>query len=93
MDFYTPSSEAHKKREKDRARKLKISSWWQNKLCEGLCYYCQSRFPKELLTMDHKVPIARGGRSTKSNVVVCCKECNTHKAHQTPAELILNSSK
>jgi len=29
--------------------------------------------------MDHVVPLARGGRSTKANCVPCCKECNTRK--------------
>ena len=29
--------------------------------------------------MDHVVPIVRGGRSTKGNIVVSCKECNNAK--------------
>jgi 5-methylcytosine-specific restriction endonuclease McrA len=29
--------------------------------------------------MDHIVPISRGGRTTKGNVVPCCKECNNAK--------------
>ncbi len=40
--------------------------------------------------MDHKVPIARGGRSTKSNVVVCCKNCNSEKQAQTVVEKLLS---
>ena len=39
--------------------------------------------------MDHIVPVARGGKSVKGNVVVCCKDCNTEKAAKTPAELLL----
>ncbi len=39
--------------------------------------------------MDHVVPVARGGRSTKGNVVPCCKSCNRKKKCLTPAEQIL----
>ena len=41
--------------------------------------------------MDHVVPVARGGRSVKSNCVPCCKECNNRKKAYTPAERILES--
>jgi 5-methylcytosine-specific restriction endonuclease McrA len=39
--------------------------------------------------LDHVVPVARGGRSTKGNVVASCKECNNRKKLMTPAELLM----
>jgi 5-methylcytosine-specific restriction protein A len=36
--------------------------------------------------MDHIVPIARGGRSKKGNVVTACKSCNTAKKQLLPME-------
>ena len=39
--------------------------------------------------MDHILPVARGGKSTRGNVVPCCKECNNNKKYLTPAEMIL----
>ena len=36
--------------------------------------------------MDHLVPLIRGGRSTKGNLVPACKECNTKKKHQLAFE-------
>jgi 5-methylcytosine-specific restriction endonuclease McrA len=36
--------------------------------------------------MDHIIPLSRGGRSTKGNVVPCCKECNTAKKQLLPME-------
>ena len=42
--------------------------------------------PAQELTMDHIVPIARGGRSTKGNVVPACKECNNTKKQLLPME-------
>ena len=38
------------------------------------------------LTMDHIVPLARGGKSTKGNVVPACKACNNAKQHLLPME-------
>ena len=31
--------------------------------------------------MDHLVPIIRGGKSTKGNLVPACKECNNKKKY------------
>jgi 5-methylcytosine-specific restriction endonuclease McrA len=48
-------------------------------LAKGTCHYCGRATPPRELTMDHIVPISRGGRTTKGNVVPCCKECNNAK--------------
>lgn len=77
------------KREKEKARKLRQSNWWQNKLDIGECHYCGNKFEREDLTMDHVVPMSRGGTSSRGNVVVSCKECNNKKKYLTPAEIIL----
>ena len=78
--------EADIRREKDKARKLRKSRWWQQKLAIGICYYCGRVFEPKNLTMDHIVPLARGGRSTKDNIVTCCKLCNTKKKTLLPIE-------
>lgn len=67
------------KREKNNARALRATQWWKRKCAKGRCYYCNKAVPAKELTMDHIVPIAKGGKSTKSNVVPCCKTCNTEK--------------
>ncbi len=92
MDYYQPADEAHKKKQRAKARELKKTNWWQQKLQKGQCFYCEKPFPKDELTMDHRVPVARGGLSNRSNIVVCCKTCNTNKKHLTPAEMILNNN-
>jgi len=38
------------------------------------------------LTMDHIVPIIRGGKTAKNNVVTVCKECNNNKKYLLPME-------
>ncbi len=73
-------------REKSQARELRRSQWWKRRCAKGLCHYCGQRFPPGTLTMDHVVPMSRGGRSVKGNVVPCCKECNTAKKTMLPME-------
>ena len=84
-DFFE-NDEAHLRREKRKARDLRQSQWWKRQRAKGVCYYCGRSFPASELTMDHIVPIARGGKTTKGNVVPCCKDCNTRKKMQLPME-------
>lgn len=72
--------------EKQKARKLRHSSWWKQKLAGGECYYCRNKFEPGELSMDHVVPLSRGGRSEKNNLVCCCKECNNKKKYLLPME-------
>lgn len=72
--------------EKAKARELRRSRWWQRKTAAGLCHYCGRKFPHQELTMDHLVPLARGGRSTKDNLVPSCKDCNNRKKTMLPLE-------
>ena len=80
---------AHVKRERAKAKELRKSDWWKQQLAKGSCHYCGGRFEAEELTMDHVLPVVRGGKSTKSNCVPCCKGCNNDKKFLTPAEMIL----
>lgn len=74
------------KQEREKARKLRSSQWWKRKRSHGICHYCGRQFPVKELTMDHVIPLARGGKSERINVVPCCKECNTRKKQLLPAE-------
>jgi len=74
------------RRERNRARELRDSQWWKRRLAKGVCGYCGRPTPPRELTMDHIVPVARGGRSTKGNVVPACKDCNTAKKQLLPME-------
>jgi 5-methylcytosine-specific restriction protein A len=74
------------RRERQRARELRQTQWWKRKVVRGVCHYCRRVFPPRELTLDHVVPLARGGRSTRGNCVPCCKECNTKKHSLLPVE-------
>ena len=79
-------SENEIKRERRKARDLRNSQWWKRKCAKGICHYCGRATAAQALTMDHIVPIARGGKTTKGNVVPCCKDCNTQKKQLLPME-------
>ena len=74
------------RRERRKARELRASQWWKRRCAKGRCHYCGRPTPAKALTMDHIVPIARGGKSTKGNVVPACKACNTAKKQLLPME-------
>ena len=79
----------HVKREREKARILRKSDWWRAQIQKGVCHYCGTMVGAGELTLDHVIPVARGGKSTRSNCVPCCKECNNQKKAYTPAEQIL----
>ncbi len=72
--------------EKQKARDLRHSSWWKKRISAGICYYCGMKFNPEELTMDHLIPLSRGGKSEKINLVPACKDCNNKKKYLLPSE-------
>ncbi|MBA3313521.1 MAG: HNH endonuclease [Planctomycetaceae bacterium] len=49
------------------------------------CAYCD-RDLKGGGTLDHVIPLSRGGRTTPDNTVLACGSCNSRKGDRTPAE-------
>lgn len=88
MEYFSidGTDEAVLRTERAKARELRKSRWWQRKTASGLCHYCGKKFNYKQLTMDHLVPLARGGMSTKDNLVPACKDCNTRKKAMLPLE-------
>ncbi|MBA2880288.1 5-methylcytosine-specific restriction endonuclease McrA [Desulfosalsimonas propionicica] len=81
--MYIPEEEEIR-REKAKARELRASQWWKRKCARGICHWCGKTVAPGDLTMDHVLPLARGGKTTKNNVVPCCKECNIRKKSRMP---------
>lgn len=87
MEYFTSNvTDEEIKREKSKARELRNSTWWKRKRSEGICYFCGKKVVPAELTMDHIVPLIRGGRSAKGNIVPACKDCNNNKKHMLPIE-------
>jgi HNH endonuclease len=51
-----------------------------------VCAYCGGRFAESDLTVEHIVPVSRGGQHTWTNVVTACRSCNTRKGNRRPEE-------
>jgi 5-methylcytosine-specific restriction endonuclease McrA len=81
--------ERHIKRERAKAREMRQTPYYQELFRKGICHYCKQKFPQEQLTLDHIVPVSRGGRSTRGNLVVACLDCNQKKKYLTPVEMLL----
>lgn len=59
------------------------SVWLRDK---GFCQYCGTKVPMAEFTYDHVVPISQGGKTTWTNIVVCCMGCNQKKRNRTPQQ-------
>ncbi len=84
--FLGVSSEDIQK-ERQKAKELKKTAWWKKKRASGICFYCKQKFPVNELTMDHIVPLSKGGKSIKANLVPCCKNCNKKKKDKYAFEI------
>jgi 5-methylcytosine-specific restriction endonuclease McrA len=84
--FLAEASEEEIRRERQKARELRATQWWKRKRAAGICYHCGGKFASSELTMDHLVPIVRGGKSTKGNIVASCKKCNSDRKYRLPFE-------
>ncbi|NBW80429.1 HNH endonuclease [bacterium] len=51
------------------------------------CQYCNCAGSMLNLTLDHLVPLARGGKTSWDNIVTACKTCNLRKGARTIEEL------
>jgi len=84
--FLVEVSEKEIRRERQKARELRASQWWKRKRATGICHHCGQKFLPKELTMDHLIPIIRGGKSTRGNLVPACKKCNADRKYRLPFE-------
>jgi 5-methylcytosine-specific restriction enzyme A len=86
ISFLVTVTDEEIRRERRKARELRASQWWKRKRAAGICHHCGEKFAAADLTMDHLVPIIRGGKSTKGNLVTSCKKCNSERKYRLPFE-------
>jgi len=56
-------------------------------LLGNICFYCGEA---KKLTVDHKIPLARGGTDDIRNIVPACRSCNSSKNARTAKEYLAN---
>ncbi len=54
------------------------------------CQSCGRGAPDVKMHVDHKIPIALGGKTEESNLHALCADCNLGKGAQMPAQATLN---
>lgn len=42
------------------------------------CVYCGKQLTRREATIEHVIPISKGGPDIPENMVLCCRECNSH---------------
>ena len=53
---------------------------------KGRCHYCDIELRISEATMDHRLPVSRGGRTVLDNLVLACESCNRTKGRKTSEE-------
>lgn len=55
---------------------------------DGICIYCQIQHSPYHLTIDHIIPMSRGGSNDISNISLACRTCNFSKNDKLLSEWI-----
>lgn len=68
------------------AGKWTASEWRSLRAALGYrCTYCGSA---ATLTIDHRIPLVRGGSNLKENLTLACRPCNSRKGTKTDTEFL-----
>lgn len=54
-----------------------------HRMFHGKCAYCGRDLPFSDMTVDHVIPLAKGGTSSIQNMVPACIQCNNRKGMLT----------
>lgn len=55
----------------------------------GRCHLCNRKVPEKLLTLDHLIPLSKGGTHTAENLRVACWPCNARKGARAANDQLL----
>ena len=62
------------------------AGWWNARLTaqEGRCCYCKKPFNQtsRKATIEHIVPVSRGGANDIGNLAIACKRCNSRRGNR-----------
>lgn len=50
------------------------------------CFYCERETPRDDRTLEHLVPLSRGGLHSIYNIEMACVNCNSSRQHKTVEE-------
>lgn len=77
-----PMADAEHKDERGGNGKRKRKKAWIKS--NGACHWCGARMHWNEGTIEHVIPLARGGLDNANNRVFACKPCNHGRGHDMP---------
>lgn len=69
------------KRSRSKAARRIVRHLWSK---DPRCYLCLSSLTTSEVTVDHYIPLSKGGRNSPTNLRVCCASCNSNKGSRLP---------
>lgn len=63
-----------------------LGNWYKEQ--ERLCYWCGTT-EAEQWSIDHVVPLSKGGKHEYDNLVIACMPCNTLKGSKDPEDFAI----
>lgn len=70
---------------KEKLRKRRTPRFSKTNVCIRdmyACQYCFEKLPFKQITLDHVIPLCRGGKTNWTNIVAACKDCNEDKSNK-----------
>jgi 5-methylcytosine-specific restriction endonuclease McrA len=94
--------EARDREKRDRRTPPALRPYWMRRdlrdrlanACGWICRYCgdpvdvKAMNGTKLATIDHRVPLSRGGTWKRNNLVIACQACNSAKGGMTEEEYL-----
>lgn len=82
LKFYASNKQDRRRARQGGWSEIRFSDWVAiKKAFKHRCIYCGKR---KRLSMDHFIPLAKGGRHNKRNIVPACFTCNFRKGSMMP---------
>ena len=82
-----------RRRYKIKGGQLTTQRWLMIKNRSPLCSMCGRFVECQNLTLDHIIPLSKGGRHIPSNVQALCKSCNSSKHDKIPEFIFISPNK
>jgi 5-methylcytosine-specific restriction endonuclease McrA len=67
-------------------RPKELRAWLEEQ--PPVCTYCGGGLTQKTFSVDHALPLSRGGTNELSNLRVCCRKCNESKGAMSEPEFI-----
>jgi hypothetical protein len=80
---FLPPPIAHGGIKDKRKGNYRVARWKMLKI-SNKCHWCGEKLTINTSTMDHVIPLHRGGLDNANNRVLACEPCNKRRGHEMP---------